>query len=108
MARGLDVSVCFGSPGPGQELGDPAVGPVVDELGENVGEVGLGIDAVQLAGLDQRGEHRPVFRPLVAAGEEGIFSGEGNRAHSALDGVGVDLDAAVIEEAGEPSQCLSA
>ena len=36
------------------------------------------------------------------AGEESIFSGKGNRAHGALDRVGVDLDAAAIKEAGEP------
>ncbi len=50
-------------PGPREEFGETAVGPVVDELGQDVGEVGLGIDAVQLAGLDQRGQTSPIFRP---------------------------------------------
>jgi hypothetical protein len=53
---------------------------------------------VQLAGFDQRGEHCPVFRALVAAGEEGIFSGKGDRARGAFDDVGVDFDAAIVEE----------
>ena len=63
---------------------------------------------MQLAGLDQRGQHRPVFRALVAAGEERIFSVQSNRAHAALDGVGVDLDAAVIEEAHQPVPVVEA
>src|SRR3954470_18824120 len=65
----LKGSGCFGGPGPGQQLGEAAVGPVVDELGQHVGEVGLRVDGIQLAGLDQRGEHGPVFRAFVAASE---------------------------------------
>src|SRR3954454_8388139 len=65
----LEGSGCFGGPGPGQQLGEAAVGPVVDELGQHVGEVGLRVDGIQLAGLDQRGEHGPVFRAFVAASE---------------------------------------
>ena len=52
---------------PRRGFGDPCVGPAVDEPGQHVGQGGLRIDAVQLAGLDQRGQHRPVFRPFVAA-----------------------------------------
>ena len=59
----------FGNPAPRHEFGDPFVGPAIDEPGQQVGQVGFRIDAVQLAGLDQRGQHRPVFRPFVAAGE---------------------------------------
>src|SRR5690349_17837186 len=49
----LDGSGCFGGPAPGQQVAETAVGPVIDELGENVGEVRFGVDAVQFAGLDQ-------------------------------------------------------
>src|SRR5690349_12393272 len=42
----LDASGCFGDPGPGQQFAEASVGPVVDELGEHVGEVGLRVDAV--------------------------------------------------------------
>ena len=37
----------------------------VDETSEHVGEVGVRIDAVQLAALDQRGEDGPVLGTLV-------------------------------------------
>jgi hypothetical protein len=68
-----------GRPAPRREFGDPAIGPVVDELGEHIGQICFRIDVVQLAGLDQRGRHRPVFRAFVAAGEQSILSAESNR-----------------------------
>ena len=37
--RRFDGSGRFGDPGPGQEFVEAAVGPVVDELGQHVGEV---------------------------------------------------------------------
>ena len=37
----------------------------------------------------------------VGAGEEGVLAVEGDSADRALDDVAVDLDAAVVEEAGE-------
>ena len=43
-----------GGVGPGHELVDLAGGVAVDEAGEGVCEIGLGIDRVELAGLDQR------------------------------------------------------
>src|SRR6185312_3502135 len=76
-----------------------------DDAGDDVGEVGLGVHVVQLAGLDQRGEHGPVFGAAVGAGEEVVLAAEGERADGALDDVGVDLDAAVVEE---PSEALPA
>ena len=57
---------------------------------------------MQLAGLDQRRQHCPVFRPLVAAGKQRIFSIESDRAHAAFNGVGVDLDATIVEKAHQP------
>src|SRR4051794_17380608 len=104
----LDGSGCFGGPGPGQQFAEPAVGPVVDELGQHVGQVSMRIDAMQFAGLDQRGEHGPVFCPFVAASEQSIFSVESERAHALLDGIGVDLDAAVVEEAQQPIPLIEA
>jgi hypothetical protein len=39
---------------------------------------------------------------VIVAGEECIFSIQNNRTDASLDNVGVELDAAVIEEASEP------
>ena len=96
--HGLEV---LRSVGPGQQLVDVAVGMAVDDPGEDVGEVGERIDAVQLAGLDQRGDGGPMLGAAVGAGEQRILAVERDRADGALDDVVVDLDAAVVEEAGQ-------
>ena len=54
-----------GHVGPGQQLIEAAVGVTVHEPGEHVCEVGLGLDVVQLAGLHERGEDRPVLSAAV-------------------------------------------
>ena len=89
-------------PGPGHELVEARGWPEIDELGEHVGEIGLRIDAVQFAGLDEGGDRCPVLRPLIVACEERVFSIEHNGTHASLDDVGVELDATVFEEAGKP------
>jgi hypothetical protein len=38
-----------------------------------------------LAGLDQRGQHRPVLRAEVVAGEQSVLAIESDRPHRALD-----------------------
>src|SRR5271165_2054982 len=89
------------APGPGHELVDAGGGPEVDELGEHIGEIGLRVDVVELAALDQRGDASPVRGSLVMAGEERILAIEYDRPDSAFDDVGVELDAAVVEETRE-------
>ena len=96
------MSGCVGEIGPGQEFVDLAVGMAVDDPGDDVGEIGVRIDAAELAGLDQRRDDGPVLAAAVGAGEQRILSVQRDRSDAALDDVGVDLDAAVVEEAGEP------
>jgi len=55
----------------------------LDDAGDDVGEVGLWIDAVRLAGLDQRGEDGPVLGAAIGAGEEVVLAAEGERADGA-------------------------
>ncbi len=56
------------------------------------------IDAVHLAGLDQRGDDGPVFGACVMPCKEGILSVQRDGANGAFDGVVVDLDAAIGKE----------
>ena len=70
-----------------------------DDPGEHVAQVSLRIDPVHLAGFDERGDDRPMLAATVGAGEEMIFAPERDRPDCALDDIGVDLDAAVVEEA---------
>ena len=70
--------------GPGHQVVDARCRPAVDELGQRVGEPGVRVHAVELAGLDQRCDGGPVLRALVAAGEERIFPARAqSRGHSA-------------------------
>ena len=45
------------------QLGDAAVGPVIDQLDQHVGAIGVRIDAVELAGLDHSPPPNTVSRP---------------------------------------------
>ena len=70
-----------------------------DDLGEHVAQVSLRIDGVHLAGFDERGDDRPMLAAAVGASEEMIFAPERDRPDCARDDIGVDFDAAVVEEA---------
>ena len=106
--RGQLLWLATRSPCPRQEFVQAIVRPEIDEAGEHVGELGLGVDAVEFAGLDQRSEDSPVFGAVVMAGEEGILSGQRLGTHGTFDDVGVELDAAVVEEADEPVPMVEA
>ena len=60
------------------------------------------VHGIEFAGLDKRGDDRPVGAAFVAAGEERVLATQGDWSNDALDDVGVDLDAAIIEEAAQP------
>jgi hypothetical protein len=73
-----------------------------DNAGDDVGEIGIWVDAVELRGFYERGDCRPMLATAVGTGEEGILPIESDRSDRAFDDVGVDLDAAVVKEAAEP------
>src|ERR1700736_2726283 len=52
----------------------------IDQFGQNVLDIGLRINTIEFAGLDQPGDGSPVGRALVAAGEQRVLSGECNLA----------------------------
>src|SRR6187402_3777995 len=85
-----------------QQLVDAAHRMAGNDLCEHVAQIGLRIEAVHLASFDERGNDRPMLAAAVGAGEEVVLAAERDRADRALDDIGVDLDAAVVEEAGEP------
>src|SRR3984885_295738 len=64
--------------------------------------VGLRLDVVELARLDQQRDAGPVFGPSSMTSEERVLAIENDRADGALDNVGVEFDASVVEEADEP------
>ena len=68
-----------GFPTPGQKLIDLA-GGMIGELGEHMGEPGLGVDFVELAGLDQRKDSGGASPALVGAGEFPYAPSDGDTA----------------------------
>src|SRR5438132_14434495 len=82
-----------------QQLVDALDRMACDNLGEYVAQIGLRIDAVHLAGFDERGDDRPVVTTAIGAGEEVVLAAKCDRTDRTLDDIGVDLDAAVVEEA---------
>ena len=59
----------------------------VDDLGEDVGEVGLRINGIEFAGFDQRCDDGPMLGSSIGAGEERIFPIQCNRPDAALDDI---------------------
>jgi hypothetical protein len=72
-----------------------------DDPGQHIAHISLRIDAVHLASFDERGDDRPMLAAAVGAGVEMVFAPECNRAGGALDHIGVDLDAAVVQESNK-------
>lgn len=101
MFSGRSLIGCW-QVGERQQFVDAAHRMAGDDLCEHVAKIGLRIDAVHLASFDERGNDRPVFAAAVGASEEVVLAAERDRADRALDDIGVDLDAAVVEEASEP------
>lgn len=64
----------------------------VYDSGERAGQVGLWIDGIELARLDERGDGRPILCSRVVPGEESVLPIERYRPDSSLDTIVVDLD----------------
>ena len=106
MTSGLDGIPGF--PGPRQELVEPIDWVSVDHALEHVDEIGVGLDAVEFGGFNQRADDRPTLAAPVASGKQVIFAAERYRANRPLDGIGVEFDAAVVQKARQSLQRESA
>ena len=84
-----------------QQLVEVAVRPSSGDALKGLGEPGVWIDAVHLGGLQQRCDRCPCPTAAVRSGEQGILAGDGLRPDGALDGIAVDIEAAVMQEAFE-------
>ena len=68
---------------------------------QDVSEPGKGLDVVELCGGDEGADGCPSDAATVRAREQMVFAPECDGPDGALDRIVVELDAAVIEEAGE-------
>lgn len=77
-----------------------------DDGREGGRQPGVRTCAIQLAGLDKRGDDGPVLGPCVVAREEGVLAAQGDGTDGPLNGVAVDLDAAIGQEAAKAVSVL--
>lgn len=73
-----------------------------------IGQITLWLDAVQLAGFDERSDETPGSCSLIMAGEQGILAVQRDGANGSLDRIVIDFDGAVIEEPRQPVTTLEA
>ena len=73
----------------------------IGEAGQRFGQPFIRVDGIELAALDQCGNHRPIIAAFIRAGEERVFAVEGERPDAALDGVAIEVDTPVVDEALE-------
>jgi hypothetical protein len=53
---------------------------IVDDPGDDVGQIDLRIDAIEFAGLDQRGDDCPMLAATIGSGEQSVLAVQRNRA----------------------------
>jgi len=85
---------------PRQQFVEPIDGVIRDAL-EHVVQVGEGLDVVELGGADEGVERRGALSAGIGSGEEIILSAQGDTAQRTFGVVVVDLDAPVVEIAGQ-------
>ena len=73
----------------------------VDHAREHIAQVSVGFDAVEFAGFDQRTDDRPPVTATVASGKEMVLAPERHRADRTFDRIGIEFNAAVMQEAGQ-------
>jgi len=82
----------------GSSINDVALGMAVCVGLKRGLEIGEGFDAVNLGGFDQKSDSAPGFFSLAVTRKQGVFPIQGNWADHVLDAVGVNFDAAILEE----------
>lgn len=90
-----------GHGGPGHEFADAVCRMTVGQPGQCSGQPGVRVDAGKFAVFDERADHRTVVAALVETGEQGVLAVQRKGSDRELDGVAVEVDAAIGEESRE-------
>src|SRR5215207_4344076 len=95
------------APMPGQEFLN-ALGGMIRQAGEHVGEPSLRVNIVELGSRDQRVDGSRATAAFVRAGEGPVATADRDGTQLALGGVVRHAQAAIVEEAGERAPALEA
>ncbi len=87
-------------PCPGQQIVD-ALGRVIRQPRQDVGQPRLGIDVVELCGLDQRVDSGGAVAARVGATECPVAPSDGDAAQGAFGRIVRQADPPIVEEPGE-------
>src|SRR5204862_1366562 len=78
-------AVLCARPGPWHEIINARGRPQIDQFGQDALDIGLRINTIELAGLDERGDGSPVGSAFVAAGEQRVLARKRDRTDRPLD-----------------------
>ena len=76
------------------------------QSGEEVHEVGIGIDAIHLCSANERSHACPGASSVVMTGEERIAAVHGRATNGVFDEIGVDVELTVLKEQPEAGLAL--
>lgn len=99
MIGGL-IGLAQEPPFPGQQFVQTRCGKV-DDTGEDVGELSLGIDVVEATGRNHRQHDGGTVGATLAAGESLVAPSQCDASQCALSTIVGQADPAIVEEAGE-------
>ena len=74
---------------------------MVGDAFEDLPQVEFRVETVELGGSSERVDRGGAFSAVVGAGEEEVLAAQADGAQTALGGVVVDLDAAVVAIAAQ-------
>ena len=87
----------------------PAAGwPIACDPGDDIGDIGVRVDAVGLAGLNDNVDGRGTLAVCARAGEQPVAASHSDAAQRTLRDVVVDLQASIAEEARQRRPSLGA
>ena len=61
-------------------------------------EIGIGLDTIHLRRFDERSDASPGGGPFIVTGKQRILASESQGPDAIFHGIGVDLDASVVEK----------
>lgn len=87
-----------GCPVPGHKFIPPRRGPVAGDLGDDIGNVGLRLNAVEFGCLYDSVDGGGAIAASLRSGEQPILAAQSHTAHRAFGYVVVDLQTAIFEK----------